>query len=219
VGKIYDDRGHRMSPSHSRKEAGSISRVPAAEIEQVVADAVRQELGTDSELPTRDLIEGHVTRVEVHTAKISVELRKPVPNQRPSKFLGESLRSSDAASSSHPHQGITRTRVRSAPTHVPVSLLRCRAAGGGSTSCFAAASRASRRSLTARAAARERITRWEHEHILEAVLINLAYGAVGEPSVLCPVTLKPCSVNHFFTASTSAAFGAYFLLSSLAGVN
>jgi hypothetical protein len=96
-------------------------RVPAAEIEQVVADAVRQELGTDSELATRDLIEGHVTRVEVHTAKISVELRKPVPNQRPSKFLGESLRSSDAASSSHPHQAIARTasdpRRRPCPSH------------------------------------------------------------------------------------------------------
>jgi site-specific DNA recombinase len=95
VGKIYDDRGHRMSPSHSRKkgvryryylslplldgrpeEAGSISRVPAAEIEHVVADAVRQELGIDPELATRDLIEGHITRVEVHTAKISVELRE-----------------------------------------------------------------------------------------------------------------------------------------------
>jgi site-specific DNA recombinase len=95
VGKIYDNRGHRMSPSHSRKkgvryryylslplldgrpeEAGSISRVPAAEIEHVVAEAVRQELGTDPELATRDLIEGHVTRVEVHTAKISVELRE-----------------------------------------------------------------------------------------------------------------------------------------------
>jgi hypothetical protein len=45
-----------------------------------------------------------------------------VPNQRPSKFLGESLRSSDAASSSHPHQAIARTRVRSAPTPVPVSF-------------------------------------------------------------------------------------------------
>jgi site-specific DNA recombinase len=95
VGKIYDDRGHRMSPSHSRKkgvryryyislplldgrpeEAGSISRVPAAEIEHAVADAVRQELGIDPELATRDLIEGHVTRVEVHTAQISVELRE-----------------------------------------------------------------------------------------------------------------------------------------------
>src|SRR6201988_1770783 len=84
-----------MSPSHSRKkgvryryylslplldgrpeEAGSICRIPAAEIEHVVADAVRQELGIDPELAPRDLIEGHVTRVEVHTAKISVELRE-----------------------------------------------------------------------------------------------------------------------------------------------
>jgi Cobalamin-independent synthase, Catalytic domain len=92
-GRIYDDRGHRMSPSHSRKkgvryryyvslplldgrpeEAGSISRVPAAEIEHLVADTVRHELGTEPKLAICDLIEGHVTRVEVHTAKILVEL-------------------------------------------------------------------------------------------------------------------------------------------------
>jgi site-specific DNA recombinase len=94
VGKIYDDRGHRMSPSHSRKkgvryryyislplldgrpeDAGSISRVPAAEIEHVVAHAVRQELGIDPEPAPHDLIEDHVTRVEIRTAQISVELR------------------------------------------------------------------------------------------------------------------------------------------------
>ena len=84
-----------MSPSHSCKtgvryryylslplldgrpeEAGSICRIPAAEIEHVVADAVRQELGINPELAARDLIEGHVTRVEMHTAKISVEVRE-----------------------------------------------------------------------------------------------------------------------------------------------
>jgi site-specific DNA recombinase len=118
VGKIYDNRGHRMSPSHSRKkgvkyryylslplldgrpeEVGSICRVPAAEIEHVVAEAVRQELGVDPELATRDLIQGHVTRVEVHTAKISVELREAgaepktiqIPWQKPPFKRGREL--------------------------------------------------------------------------------------------------------------------------------
>jgi site-specific DNA recombinase len=95
VGKIYDDRGHRMSPSHSRnkgvryryyislplldgrpEEAGSISRVPAGEIEHRVVDAVRRELAIERETTERELIEGYVARVEVHTAKISVELRE-----------------------------------------------------------------------------------------------------------------------------------------------
>jgi Recombinase len=101
VGKIYDDRSHRMSPSHSRKkgvryryflslplldgrpeEAGSISRVPAAEIEHVVADAVRQELGIDPELGTCDLIEGHVTRARGKLFLFSSRARARIENLR-----------------------------------------------------------------------------------------------------------------------------------------
>src|SRR5262249_56830991 len=59
IGRIYDDRGNRMTPSHVRKggikyryylsspllhgqprRAGSVQRVPAAEIEALVASAV-----------------------------------------------------------------------------------------------------------------------------------------------------------------------------------
>ena len=69
IGRIFDDRGNRMSPSHARKRgikyryylssalldgqperAGSIRRVPAAEIEALVARSVREHLkpsGTD----------------------------------------------------------------------------------------------------------------------------------------------------------------------------
>jgi site-specific DNA recombinase len=62
-GRIFDDRGNRMTPSHARKRgikyryylssallrgrserAGSISRVPAAEIEAVVVRSVRGRL-------------------------------------------------------------------------------------------------------------------------------------------------------------------------------
>ena len=65
TGRIYDDRGNRMSPTHSnklgvryryyvshallqsRKEAaGSVTRVPAPEIEQLVLDGVRGHLET-----------------------------------------------------------------------------------------------------------------------------------------------------------------------------
>ena len=58
------------------EEAGSISRVPAGEIEHRVVDAVRRELAIERETTERELIEGYVARVEVHTAKISVELRE-----------------------------------------------------------------------------------------------------------------------------------------------
>jgi site-specific DNA recombinase len=95
LGKIYDDRGHRMSPSHSRKkgvryryyissplldgrpeEAGSISRVPAVEIEHLVADAVRRELAIERETTERELIEGYVARIEVQAATVLIELRE-----------------------------------------------------------------------------------------------------------------------------------------------
>ena len=57
MGRIYDDRGHRMTPSHARKrgtkyryylssallqggakQAGTVSRIPADEIEALVAN-------------------------------------------------------------------------------------------------------------------------------------------------------------------------------------
>src|SRR6476646_2016531 len=60
LGRIYDDRRHRMTPSHVRKrgikyryyissallqgrpkQAGTVSRVPAKEVEDLVAQAVR----------------------------------------------------------------------------------------------------------------------------------------------------------------------------------
>jgi site-specific DNA recombinase len=61
AGRLYDDRGNRMSPTHANKkgvryryyvshallqnrkaEAGSIARVPAPEIESLVWDGVRR---------------------------------------------------------------------------------------------------------------------------------------------------------------------------------
>ena len=60
AGKLYDDRGNRMGPSHAAKggrrwryyvsmallkgrnsEAGSVTRVPAAQIEKEVFDAIK----------------------------------------------------------------------------------------------------------------------------------------------------------------------------------
>jgi site-specific DNA recombinase len=84
IGRIYDDRGNRMSPSHVSKQgikyryylsssllhgqaerAGSVRRVPAAEVEALVASAVRGHLGDSTESDDRDLIRNHVVRVEV----------------------------------------------------------------------------------------------------------------------------------------------------------
>jgi site-specific DNA recombinase len=100
IGRIYDDRGNRMSPSHARKHgiryryyvsspllhgqaerAGSVRRVPAADIEVLVARAARQHLEDVTLTDDRDLISTHVVRVEVQADQLAVELKAPRQRQ------------------------------------------------------------------------------------------------------------------------------------------
>jgi site-specific DNA recombinase len=94
MGRIFDDRGNRMTPSHSRKEgiryryyvsstliqgrreaAGSVSRVPAATVEAIVVEALRKHLGSDATADNADLISEHAGKVEVRRAAVVVSLR------------------------------------------------------------------------------------------------------------------------------------------------
>src|SRR5262249_23722296 len=94
IGRLYDDRGNRMTPSHVRKDeikyryylsspllhgqpgrAGSMRRVPAAEVEAVVASAVRKHIEDCAEGDDRDLIRSHVARVELHMDQLVIELK------------------------------------------------------------------------------------------------------------------------------------------------
>jgi site-specific DNA recombinase len=100
TGRIYDDRGNRMSPSHARKggikyryylssallhgqpaRAGAVCRVPAAEVEAFVASAVRGHLEDSAESDDRDFIRNHVVRVEVQADQLVVELSTPKQGQ------------------------------------------------------------------------------------------------------------------------------------------
>jgi site-specific DNA recombinase len=112
TGRIFDDRGNRMSPSHSNKlgvryryyvshailqrrkaEAGSVTRLPAAEIETLVLDGVRIHCAPmgQTEDPTaitdRDLIERHVHSVTVKPQALEVCLLlasdSSVPTEEP----------------------------------------------------------------------------------------------------------------------------------------
>jgi site-specific DNA recombinase len=99
TGRIFDDRGNRMTPSHSnkhgvryryyvshvllqrrKKDAGSVARLPAAQLERFVVEAVRAqmqpspELGAD--LSDRELIERFVARVVVRPHAVEVELQE-----------------------------------------------------------------------------------------------------------------------------------------------
>jgi DNA invertase Pin-like site-specific DNA recombinase len=94
IGRIYDDRGNRMTPSHVRKagvkyryylssallhgqpgRAGSVRRVPAAEVEERVASAVREHFGGRTDGDDRDLIRNHVARIELHADQLAIELK------------------------------------------------------------------------------------------------------------------------------------------------
>ena len=93
AGRIFDDRGNRMSPTHVRKggikyryylssallrgaaeRAGSVRRVPAAEIDALVTRSVRDRLALSEPMDDRALVGRHVARVEVQREQLVVEL-------------------------------------------------------------------------------------------------------------------------------------------------
>src|SRR5262245_30607880 len=94
-GRIFDDRGNRMTPSHARKRgikyryylssallqgqsesAGSIRRVPAAEIETLVITSIRERLKLSASGEDRGLIDTYVARVEIRPGQVVIKLVK-----------------------------------------------------------------------------------------------------------------------------------------------
>src|SRR4051794_608571 len=93
LGRIYDDRGHKMTPSHVRKrgtkyryylssallqgrakQAGTVSRIPADEIEALVCKSVRGHLNLSTEIEDAALVQTHVVRVKVQSDQLVIEL-------------------------------------------------------------------------------------------------------------------------------------------------
>jgi site-specific DNA recombinase len=110
TGRIYDDRGNRMTPSHVRKggikyryylsssllhgqpgRAGSVCRVPAAEVEARVASAVRGHTEDSTESDHRDLIRNHVVRVEVQADLLVVDLKPQASSNQPNTVDNDRL--------------------------------------------------------------------------------------------------------------------------------
>src|SRR5262244_2822112 len=97
-GRLFDDRGNRMSPTHTNKggaryryyvsqavlqrkplAAGAIGRVPAAEIEALISAALRSHLqanGIDALGGDREVVERHVERVTLSRKHIQLQLRQ-----------------------------------------------------------------------------------------------------------------------------------------------
>jgi DNA invertase Pin-like site-specific DNA recombinase len=93
TGRIYDDRGNRMTPSHARKgnikyryylssallqgtaeRAGTVRRVPATDVEALVIKSVREHLKPSRSIDDRSLITTWVTRVEVQPKQLVIRL-------------------------------------------------------------------------------------------------------------------------------------------------
>jgi hypothetical protein len=100
MGRIFDNRGNRMTPSHSNKDgvryryyvshtliqrrekdAGRVTRVPALQLEKLVVEAVRANAQPNAEpksgLSHRAVIDRHVTRIIVRPDSIDIELGEP----------------------------------------------------------------------------------------------------------------------------------------------
>jgi site-specific DNA recombinase len=111
TGRIFDDRGNRMSPRHSRKggarygyyvssalvqgqpqSAGSVARVPAAKIEAVVLDAVRRHIGHDAPIDNNEPITTYVRQVEVIRTEIAISLLSEIMPQRTKRIARSSSR-------------------------------------------------------------------------------------------------------------------------------
>src|SRR4029453_15977145 len=101
TGRLFDERGNRMSPTHTNKGGaryryyvsqavlqrkphaiGSIGRVPAADIEALVLAAVRNHLNANgaAEQPDndRELLERHLERVTLTSNRLQLRLRQCV---------------------------------------------------------------------------------------------------------------------------------------------
>jgi hypothetical protein len=96
IGRLFDDRGNRMSPSHARKgkvkyryylssallqgtgaHAGSVRRVAATAVETLVIKSVRDHLKPSEPIDDRSLINTHVARVEVQPDQLIIQLAEP----------------------------------------------------------------------------------------------------------------------------------------------
>jgi site-specific DNA recombinase len=102
TGRIFDDRGNRMTPTHANKrgvryryyvshallqkqngQAGSVPRVPAPEIENIVVKTLRERFAPadDGELPQladdRDLIECRLDHAVIKAQAIEIHLAVP----------------------------------------------------------------------------------------------------------------------------------------------
>jgi site-specific DNA recombinase len=110
TGRIFDDRGNGMTPSHARRgnvkyryylsstllqgiaeRAGSVRRVPATDVESLVIKSVREHLKPSQPIDDRSLICTRVARVEVQPKQLVIHLTeepKGTGNRKKTRAIG-----------------------------------------------------------------------------------------------------------------------------------
>jgi site-specific DNA recombinase len=107
AGLIFDDRGHAMSPSHASKkgvryryyvsqallqnrksEAGSVARISAPDVEQMVTRAARRAFPASEDTADRDLVVRGVQRIVVGANCVRISLHSPPADGEPTESDG-----------------------------------------------------------------------------------------------------------------------------------
>jgi site-specific DNA recombinase len=134
TGRLFDNRGNRMSPTHTNKGGaryryyisqaalqkkplppGVVSRVPAAETEALVVTALRKQLdasGAGEPLPDndRDLVERHVERVTLTQNHLELRLFQ----------IAEAAQANDPANNDSPGPPIASVTTIAVPWSGPI---------------------------------------------------------------------------------------------------
>jgi len=149
AGRIFDERGNRMTPTYAVKKgvryryymsavlkqgqpdkAAKLNRVPAVEIETLVIDAVRKYLAKNSSGTTRvggsassdnkTLISAHVARVDVKQDQLTIQLIRDSEEGTGSQNNGRSRKYKDGH---HPDSGILMVLWKKRPSKQPREII------------------------------------------------------------------------------------------------
>jgi DNA invertase Pin-like site-specific DNA recombinase len=159
MGHIFDELGNRMTPSYAVKKgvryryyisaaliqgqpekAAKLNRVPAAEIETLIIDAVRKHVGANthksakatnpSSLSDKELISTHIGRVEVKLDHLAIQLavmpgqQSGVQNRRrPLDYSNDQGQSGDHSRRSHPNAEILVVPWKKTPSKRPRGII------------------------------------------------------------------------------------------------
>jgi site-specific DNA recombinase len=151
MGRIFDNFGNRMTPTFAVKKgvryryyisapliqgqlekAAKLNRVPAAEIETLIIDAVRKHLGatSPSSLSDKELISTHIGRVDVKSDHLAIQLavmpgqQSGVQNRRwPLDYSNDQGQSGDHSGHSYPNADILVVPWKKTPSKRPRGII------------------------------------------------------------------------------------------------